>query len=270
MKIAISNIAWPIEADAAIADMLGEQCVTGIEVAPTKIWPNPLEATDTAIDDYRRWWESRGISIVAAQALLFGRPELTLFENASTRERTFTYLSGIVRVCARLGAKALVFGSPKNRRISNRTLSDVLPEAVEFFRRLGEVATVHETCIVLEANPSEYGADFITDAGQAAELVTMVSHPGFRLHLDTACMSLAGDDPDDVIPGTAPLLAHFHVSEPHLAPIGTGGIDHARFAAQLREIDYRGWVSIEMRQIEPFEVNGIREVVRRVREVYRD
>jgi D-psicose/D-tagatose/L-ribulose 3-epimerase len=267
MKIAVSNIAWPIDADEAIADVLVELGVTGVEVAPTKVWPNPREASDAAIDAYRRRWEARGVSIVAAQALLFGRPDLTLFDDVATRERTFTYLSEIVRVCARLGAKALVFGSPKNRRTGPRNLLDVLPEAAEFFGRLADVAAAHGTCVALEANPPEYGADFVTDAGQAAALVLLVNRPGFRLHLDSACMTMAGDDPAEVIPAAVPLLAHFHVSEPHLAAIGEGGVDHARFAARLAAAGYRGWLSIEMRQPDPFDVNVIRQSVRRVQAV---
>ena len=39
MKLAVSNIAWPREQDAAVADLLAGLGVTGIEVAPTKISP---------------------------------------------------------------------------------------------------------------------------------------------------------------------------------------------------------------------------------------
>ena len=56
-----------------------------------------------------------------------------------------------------------------------------------------DVAEAAGTTVVMEANPPEYGADFITRAGDAIELVHLVSHPGFRLHLDTGCMTLAND-----------------------------------------------------------------------------
>ena len=115
MKIAVSNIAWPVEQDAQIADALAACGVRGIEIAPTKIWPKPLEATESEIGAYRRWWSDRGISIVAAQALLFGRPDLTIFENEATRRLTRDHLEGIIRLCARLGAEALVFGSPDRK-----------------------------------------------------------------------------------------------------------------------------------------------------------
>ena len=87
MRLAVSNIAWPREQDAAVADVLAGLGVSGIEVAPTKIWPKPLEATDADVAAARRFWADRGIEIVAAQALLFGRPGLPLFESAETRQR---------------------------------------------------------------------------------------------------------------------------------------------------------------------------------------
>jgi D-psicose/D-tagatose/L-ribulose 3-epimerase len=256
MKLAVSNIAWPITQDEQVADLLLHFGITGVEIAPTKIWPNPLEATDSQILDYRRFWESRGLSIVAAQALLFGRPELTLFESAEVRKQTLDYLKGIIRVCALAGAKALVFGSPKNRKRGTRTEEDVWPEAVEFFAELGEAAQHAGTTLVLEANPADYGADFITRGSEALQLVQAVNHPGFLLHLDTACMHLAGDDPSSLIPSCVTVLKHFHASEPHLAPLGQGGIDHSATRTLLEKANYQGWVSLEMRQPEPFEFEG--------------
>ena len=38
MKLAISNIAWDREDDPMIAEILRDCNVTGIEVAPSKIW----------------------------------------------------------------------------------------------------------------------------------------------------------------------------------------------------------------------------------------
>ena len=263
MKLAVSNLAWPRAKDAAIVDLLIELGIGGIEIAPTKIWPNPLAATDAEIDEYRRFWNERGIAIVAAQALLFGKPELTIFESASTREQTLEYLAGIVRVCARLGAGALVFGSPKNRRVGPLPPEEASRIAVEFFTRLGEIAANAGTCVVLEANPEVYGADFITNATEAIALVERVNHPGFQLHLDTGCMSLAGDSIPATFDRAFPLLRHFHVSEPNLAAPGSSGtVDHETFAEQLRERDYAGWISLEMREPMSFELAAFAESLR--------
>lgn len=269
MKLAISNIAWPVEQDAIVADVLASAGVRGIEIAPTKIWPKPLDASDAEIDAYRRTWADRGIRIVAAQALLFGQPELTLFESAEKRRETRDYLAGIIRLCARAGAESLVFGSPKNRKRNTMPPVEAFAIAVEFFRELGDLAHTAGTHIVMEANPPEYGADFVTQAREAIELVKAVNHPGFRLHLDTACMTLASDDVHATFASASGLVRHFHVSEPFLEAVcSSDKVNHATFAAALKEQSYSHWVSVEMKQAEPFDVASLVKSLRFVNEVY--
>src|SRR5262245_32244396 len=77
MRLAISNLAWPGEADESAAAVLVDCGAQGVEIAPTKVWTRPLEATASERRAYRAAWERRGIQVVALQALLFGRPELT-------------------------------------------------------------------------------------------------------------------------------------------------------------------------------------------------
>lgn len=269
MRLAVSNIAWPVEQDAEVAGVLHDLGVTGIEIAPTKIWPRPLEATDAEFDAYRRAWNDRGIEIVAAQSLLFGRPDLTLFDSHDTRQQTLEYLTGIIKLCARLGARALVFGSPKNRRVGPKPRLVVWPDAVSFFWRLADIAEAAGTAVVIEANPPEYGADFITRAAEAIELVSALKHPGFRLHLDTACTTLASDPIRETFDAGIPWLRHFHVSEPNLDPPGASGrVDHTAFAAELARRGYAGWVSLEVREPTPFTLDGFAALVRWFTERY--
>ena len=268
MKLAVSNIAWPADQDAAVARLLKSLGVGGIEVAPTKLFPKPLEATPADITAVRHFWELHGIEIVAAQSLLFGRPDLTLFDSEEARRETHAYLAHLIQVCAKLGAQSLVFGSPKNRRLGTTPRDEAFRTAVEFFDDLADIAQAEGTCIVFEANPPQYGADFVTTAGEAIDLVSEVNHPGFRLHLDTACMTLARDP----LPATFaafPLLRHFHVSAPNLeAPSRADGVDHAAFAEQLRTCGYEGWVSLEMREATPFALEALADAVRFVKEQY--
>ena len=269
MRLAVSNLAWPRAEDEAVADLFVALGVTGIEVAPTKVWPNPLTASQDEIDAYRTFWNDRGIQIVAAQALLFGRPDLTLFESADVRSQTICYLSDLISRCTRLGAGRLVFGSPKNRRVGATPPPEVRRIAVDVFRQLGDVAAKAGVCVVLEANPPEYGADFITRAADAIELVDLVNHPGFQLHLDTGCMTLAADPITTTISVGFPSLRHFHISEPNLDPPGTSGrVDHAGFAGELSRRGYGEWVSLEMRERNPFTLDELASAVRWVQERY--
>lgn len=245
MRLAISNIAWPAGADDEAAALLCAHGVEGVELALTKIWPEPLAASAAEVRAYRQRWEKRGLRIAALQALLFGKPQMTLFDSEAGRRQTLDYLTGIIERAGWLGATALVFGSPKNRRRGERTPPQAWAVAVPFFRELGRIAHRYGVWFCIEPNPAEYGCDFVTTVAEGIELVDAVAEEGFGLHLDTGGMALAGDAAAASIAAAGQRCRHFHISEPYLAEVGSGAA-HGECAAELRACDYGGWVSIEM------------------------
>jgi sugar phosphate isomerase/epimerase len=251
MRLAVSNIAWPSGADEKAAAVLLEQSADGVEVAPTKVWPKPLEATERDARGYRAWWEGRGLKVAALQALLFGRPDLVVFGDEAVRRDTVEYLKRVIDLASWLGAEALVFGSPKNRLVGVMEREETETIAERFFRELGDHAASRGVAFCVEANPPEYGCDFITTTADAADLVRRVGSEGFGLHVDTGGMTLSGDDPAQSLSPPLPNWRHFHVSEPHLAPVGRGGADHNAIAAAVHAAGYDRWVSIEMKEAGP-------------------
>jgi len=248
MKISISNIAWEPSEEKDVQEIMKDRHIGGVEIAPTKIWASPSEGQEDQALDYRRFWEDQGIRIVALQALLYGRPELTIFEDPQVREETLRYLERIIRLASWLGAKALVFGSPKNRKAGHLEPGQAWDLALDFFCRLGKTALEYGTVFCIEPNAQFYDCDFIRTSREGLALVEAVNHPGFGLHLDSGIMHLNGEEVEQVLEDCRGRLTHFHVSEPYLGVIGGGGgVDHARLAVQLGKIGYQGWVSIEMR-----------------------
>jgi len=247
MKLAISNIAWRAEEERDVRDLLARLDVRGVEIAPSKIGPAPDRIDEDTARRYRASWEDRGIRIVAMQALLFGRPELSIFASAASRADMLAYLSAVIRLGGRLGARALVFGSPKNRLVGSLSRSEVEAIGVPFFRELGRIADDHDTCLCIEPNPPVYGADWITDARSAIQFVELVDHPGFGLHLDAGGLHLAGEGAPEIARGGA-WIRHFHASQPQLVPLAPNGpVPHATYAEALKTLAYPRWVSIEMR-----------------------
>jgi sugar phosphate isomerase/epimerase len=256
MRLAASNIAWSADDDAAAAEILASLGFEGIEIAPTRVWPSPLATSAAERLAFRREWEARELPVVAMQALVFGRPDLVLFGEPAAREALATHLRGMIDLGADLGAGTLVFGSPKNRLRGSLGFEQALEIAAPFFRALGEYAAARGTALCVEANPPEYGCDFVTRAEEAADLVTRAASPGFGLHLDAGGMHLTGGA-ESSIRRLAAGARHFHVSEPGLAPVGSSSADHRSLAAALAAVGYRGWASVEMRTPEgprPLEV----------------
>lgn len=247
-KIAISNIAWHQAEETAVAKELQKLGVKYVEIAPTKIWENPAQVSDESVTKYVDFWKSHGITIVAFQSMLFGRTGLTIFDDDTTRQKTKTCLDAFIELAGRIGAGVLVFGSPKNRRVPDGMHDEQAGSIAEtFFDSLGDTATANHTTFCMEPNPPQYECNFITTAAQGRRLVADVANPGFRLHLDAAGMTLAGDDPMRAITDAKDYLQHFHISAPFLRAIEEKQVAHQKMADTLRAIDYQGFTSIEMR-----------------------
>ncbi|GAB3374898.1 sugar phosphate isomerase/epimerase family protein [Azotobacter armeniacus] len=247
MRLAISNIAWDRDEDPAIARLLQHRGIDAIDVAPGKYFPEPGKTTDQDVTRVRQWWSERGIEITGMQALLFGTRGLNLFGPPEARKAMLRHLAAVCRIGAGLGARRLVFGSPKNRDRGGLSDQAVIDLAIPFFRQLGEIAQAEGVTICLEPNPTRYGANFLITSAETAQLVRLLAHPAVRMQLDTGALTINGEDPQTVLQDCADLIGHVHASEPDLLPLGDGGADHPRLADALERTLPGHVVTIEMR-----------------------
>ena len=247
MKIAVSNIAWTANEEPAVAAALQELGIHHVEIAPTKVWGNPTNVSDAEVQKYKDFWAKYDIEIVAFQSMLFGRTDLTLFDDEETRQKTANYLVKFIELAGRIGAEVLVFGSPKNRQVKTMDKEEAWQVAKTFFTELGNHAINNQTNFCIEPNAKEYECDFINTAAEGLELVEEVDNVGFELHLDAAIMAMEKDDPQASIENAREHLRHFHISAPFLQPIEEQEVNHQAFADALRSINYQHYTSIEMR-----------------------
>jgi len=272
MKLAVSNIAWTKEEEADVAGLLRDLGVQYIEVAPTKQWQDPTKASEQEIAEYKAFWDSYGLKIVAFQSMLFPRPELKILQDEANRNEALAYLEDFTGLAGTLGAEVMVFGSPKNRQKGDMDATEANTIATEFFDSLGSRAAQENVFFCIEPNPTDYACDFVTNAQEGIDFVTKVGNPGFQLHLDIAGMTLAHDDVASSIKAAAPILKHFHISSPMLEQVeDRDDVKHRDAAAALREIGYDRYVSIEMRPAAAGEnLARVEKAVRFAQEVYGD
>ena len=246
MRLAISNIAWDVAEDEAIALLLHRYGVDAIDVAPGKYFPEPAKATEEDVDCVKNWWAARGIEITGMQALLFGTSSLNIFGSPEVQDAMLQHLDAVCRIGAGLGAKRLVFGSPKNRDRTGLSDQQTLDVAIPFFQRLGGIAEKHGVLICLEPNPTCYGANFMTTSAETANVVRQVAHPAIKMQLDTGALAINGEDSTVVLRDCATLIGHIHASEPDLLPLGDGSTEHGKVVEALVQYLPNHVVSIEM------------------------
>jgi len=263
MKLAISNIAWEQYDDPVILEILKANGVTGIEVAPTKLWQNWKDASHKEAREYKKIMQEQGFELPAMQAILFGKPQLQLFDKTS-HNAFLEHIKLVADLANGFGSKVMVFGAPKNRKRGQLPYSEAMEVAADFFHKAGEICVKHECCIGLEHNPTEYSCDFVTNVLDAKELVEKVDHQGFKLHVDSAGLHMCGGDISEMI-NNAGEFVHYHISEPMLEPIFGGEVDQKSGIETLIAIDYKEWVSIEMKQ--PTSVKLLEKSLQDVKEI---
>lgn len=260
MRLSASNIAWDASADEAMYNALAARGFDGVEIAPTRIFPDaPYEKCKEAAAFAARLREEHGLAVPSMQSIFFGRTE-NLFGSETERAALLAYLKKAVDFAAALGCGNLVFGCPKNRIGTNE---EGWQTAVAFFAEAGAHAARRGTRIGMEANPSVYGTRFVNETRDAFALARDVASPGFGVNLDVGTMLTNGEVWDDA--WDVSLLTHVHVSEPGLAPVERRAL-HAQIAGRLRAGGYAGFVSLEMKN--PGDADAVLRAADIVREAF--
>lgn len=260
MKLAISNIAWAAEQDDAIYDLMRKYGYTGLEIAPTRIFPKqPYARLKEATAWRNRLHNQYGFVIPSMQSIWFGRTE-RIFGSETEQKVLLDYTRQAIDFASAISCHNLVFGCPKNRSMPE---SACLDTAASFFRKIAEYALACGTVIGFEANPGIYNTNYINTTQEALQLIETVDSAGFRLNLDVGTM-LYNNESVEELAGKVKYLSHVHISEPWLAAVSKRQL-HRELADCLRTEGYCGFVSVEMAKQESLQpiVNAL-EIVRNI------
>jgi len=252
MKFAICNELfenWALPDEFRFVSDLGYD---GVEIAPFTLAESVEQFSAAERAQLRREADACNVEIVGLHWLLASPAGLHITHpDESVRERTAAYLIELVRCCADLGGKVMVFGSPKQRNILPETSAEQARDhAIVVFQKVLPVAAESAVTICLEPlTPDE--TDFVNTAAEAVELINAVGHPNLQLHLDVKAMSSESNPIPDIIRAHASHLRHFHANDPNRRGPGFGKVDFAPIMAALKEIGYDGYVSVEVFDYSP-------------------
>ena len=268
--ISISNIAWDPSIDDEVSRILIKTGVTYVDIAPSKYFKSPNKVTSAEILTVKKYWIERNIKPLGMQSLLFGTQGLNIFGSPGIQDALLLHLSYICFIGSELGARKLVFGSPKNRDRSNLSDNKVTKIAVDFFRRLGTLAEKRGVVICLEPNPTCYGSNFMTNSLETAKIVEAVNCDSIRMQLDTGAMQINKEAPRATIKKFAHLIHHIHISEPNLVPITPKNYYSQEVSESILEFLPNIPVTIEMLSSSPkTSEEEILSSIKLIKELYR-
>lgn len=111
-------------------------------------------------------------------------------------------------------------------------------------RECAEFALASDVRIAVEPI-NRYETTLVNTAADGLALLEQVGIPNLGLLLDTFHMNIEEPDIGESIRLSAPRLFHFHVADSNRWYPGAGHMDFPSIVATLREVGYRGYVSVE-------------------------
>lgn len=253
MHIALCNEVlqpMPFAQQCAVAAALGYD---GLEVAPFTLAEDPMAITDAQAAAFARTAQDHGLVISGLHWLLVAPAGLSIVSaDAALRERTTAVMERLVELCALMGGRYLVHGSPKQRSVpAGESLATALDRARACLARAARRAEACDVTYCIEPL-STRETDLINTVAAAVALVEQIGSPAFKTMIDC---SAAGQVESESIAALMARwmptghIAHVQVNDPNRRGPGQGEL---AFAPILRELQrqqaaghYRGIVAVE-------------------------
>jgi sugar phosphate isomerase/epimerase len=251
MKIALCNevireMDFPAQCD--FAKKLGYD---GLELAPFTLDENPHRQTPSRRPELRRAAADAGIAITGLHWLLITPKGLSInSQDAAVRKETVVVIRGLIELCADLGGKVLVHGSPKQRDVADGdSREEAWKRACEVFAAVaGDAQAAGLVYCIEPLAPRE--TNFINSVAEGVQLVEAVNNASFLTMID-CCAAAAESLPtpeliDRWLPGGK--VAHIHFNDANRRGPGQGETRFEPIVAALRRQKYQGLIGVE-----PFE-----------------
>ena len=230
----------------------GELGYDGVEVAHFTICDSVCDVSAEERSRLKDAAASAGVEIVGIHWVLLKPEGLHISHPDKTiRDTTRDYFHSLIDFCADLGGKVIVIGSPKNRHV----MPPLTPEqtwdlARETLRACCDHAGERDVTLCIEPLGSNQ-TDYINRPGQGARLVEEINHPNFKMILDVYSMSCERLDIPAEIRAHACHMAHFHANDDNRGWPGSGGVDYPPIIQALKDVDYSGYLSVEVFDFDP-------------------
>jgi sugar phosphate isomerase/epimerase len=224
----------------------------GLEVAPFTLADDPLALSAEKVAQARRAAADAGIAITGLHWLLVKPDGLSITSpDAAVRTRTIDAIRRIVDLCAALGGRYLVHGSPAQRRTpEGADRATARARIAEALVAAGRAAQDVGVLYLLEPLPRDE-TDQINTLDEAAVLVREVGSPALATMFDAKSAALseatgAADLLDRWLP--TGLIRHVQLNDRNRRGPGQGSDRIAPIVEALLRGGYTGDVAIE-----PFE-----------------
>ena len=166
--------------------------------------------------------------------------------NPIIRTQAVEYVKQLVDFASMIGAKAISIQASACMKINAQSaFENEWAWAVDGIREAGIYAEKKNINLTLEAW-NRYETYFINRLEQALKMVNEIALPNVGVMGDTYHMNIEEADMGEALRKVGDKLYYLHIADSNRAAPGRGHIDFNEIANALSEINYDGWVSMEL------------------------
>lgn len=249
MRLALCNEVLRHRDFASQCDYAARLGYDGLELAPFTLSDDPPSLPVSRRAELRHTANDAGLAITGLHWLLVKPEGLAIASaDARIRERTLDVMRRLVELCADLGGRYLVHGSPAQRR----TPPGVDPASarawiVEAFAAIAPVTEQAGVMYLVEPLPTDE-TDQINTLDEAAALVQAVASPAVATMLDTKSAALGETaTAADLVRRWLPtgVLRHVQLNDRNRRAPGQGRDRFGEVLRALRDGGYDGDLAVE-------------------------
>jgi D-psicose/D-tagatose/L-ribulose 3-epimerase len=249
MRIALCNeviAPMPFPQQCEYAAKLGYD---GLEIAPYTLSEEPHRMGAAQIAAARSAAQDAGVAVTGLHWLLVKPSGLSIStRDENTRKRTTDVMLALIDLCAALGGRYLVHGSPQQRRVeAGDARAAALGRAQECFANIAARAEQAGVVYCIEALSAEQ-TPLINTLDEAARLVETIGSAHVKTMLDCSAAGKMEKEPlAALVERWLPrgLIAHVQLNDRNRRGPGQGEQRFAPLLAALRRHGYAGDLAVE-------------------------
>ena len=219
----------------------------GIEIAPFTLAEDVRGISQQERSHLVNLAQRNKLEVVGLHWLLVSPKGLHLTTpDEAVRRHTVSYMCDLVRLCHDLGGHIMVFGSPSQRNIvEGQTREQTIVRLKQGVIECMSIPEAEGITLCLEPLTSQQ-TNVMNTAAETRKIVAEINHPRVAMILDCRSMSDEESDLGEAIRASKEYLRHLHTNDDNGLGPGYGGIDFGPVAQAVKDIDFHGYLSVEV------------------------
>lgn len=231
-----------------------DQCVfvrqsgyDGLEIAPFTLGEDPTRLPASRIADYRAIADGEGVAIGGLHWLLAAPQGLSITSrDKAVFDRTCDAGRRLIDLCAGLGGRYLVHGSPMQRKLDPGHEIAGRERARDYFATVADAATGADVAYIIEPL-ARRDTGLINTIDEALAIIGDIGSPALKTMVDCYAATSNGEDVVALLARWLPrgAISHVHFNDDNRQGPGQGGIDFFAIVSALRQHGYAGNTAVE-------------------------